>query len=269
MGTVVVVGSVNIDLVSHVERHPEPGETLLGSDLVRSPGGKGANQALAAARAGASVVLVGRVGDDADGEAYVAGLRERDVDVGELRTTEGSPTGAALIVVSSAGENTIVVAPGANARLDEADVDAVADTIAAADVLLVQLEVPLECVLRAVEVARQGGTRVVLNPSPVQDLPDTLLDAADPLVVNEHEAQQLGRDDACTTLGSQGATWHGARATPPPVDVVDTTGAGDVFAGTLAAHLASGADDEAALRAAVEASAQATTWDGAQGWSLR
>ncbi|MGH3425691.1 MAG: ribokinase [Nocardioidaceae bacterium] len=266
---VVVVGSLNIDLVVGVERHPGPGETVLGGELTRLPGGKGANQALAAARAGAAVHLVGRVGDDADGQTYLAGLAGSGVDVTHVRQTPDATTGTALITVADSGENTIVVAPGANGWVRPSDVDDADGTIRAADVLLVQLELPMDTVVRAVEVARRAGVRAVVNASPVRDVPGALLDAADPVIVNEPEARALGLSDACVTLGARGARWGGRRADPPPVEVVDTTGAGDVFAGTLAARLAEGRTAGEALWSAVDASAAATTWRGAQGWQLR
>ncbi|QMW68370.1 ribokinase [Mumia sp. ZJ1417] len=268
VGTVVVVGSLNVDLVTTVARHPEPGETVLGGDLVRLRGGKGANQALAARRAGASVAMIGRVGDDADGRAYRAAMSDAGVDVTHLHLTPAAPTGTALIVVDEAGENSIVVAPGANARLDAADVEAAREMIATADVVLVQLEIADEAVRAVAGVAARAGTRLVVNASPVRDLPAEVLRQADPVVLNEHEAAAYGLatggDAVCVTLGGRGATWGEATATPPPVLPVDTTGAGDAFAGALAAALAARVPREEALRAAVDAGAEATTWPGAQ-----
>ncbi|WP_262852008.1 ribokinase [Mumia quercus] len=267
-GAVVVVGSLNVDLVTSVARHPSPGETVLGSDLVRLRGGKGANQALAARRAGAGVTMVGRVGDDGDGEAYRSALAEAGVDVTFLQTTPGVPTGTALIVVDPTGENAIVVAAGANARLEADDVRSARAALEGADVVLVQLEIGDEAVRAVAEVAATTGTRLVLNASPVRDLPRSLLAQADPVVVNEHEAQAFGLsgadDGVCVTLGGRGATWGGTTVPAPRVAAVDTTGAGDAFAGALASALAAGAGREDALRAAVAAGAEATTWSGAQ-----
>lgn len=267
-GAVVVVGSLNVDLVTRVDRHPSPGETVLGSDLVRLRGGKGANQASAARRAGAAVTMVGRVGDDADGQAYRAALADVGIDVTSLEPTPGVPTGTALIVVDPAGENAIVVAPGANARLGADDVRAAGAVIEHADVVLVQLEIGDEAVRAVAEVAAAAGTRLVLNASPVRELPRSLVEQADPVVVNEHEAQAYGLngadDGVCVTLGSRGARWGGTTVPAPHVRAVDTTGAGDAFAGALAAALAAGDGREAALRAAVAAGAEATTWSGAQ-----
>ncbi|MGH1562798.1 PfkB family carbohydrate kinase [Mumia sp. DW29H23] len=264
VGRVVVVGSLNVDLVTEVDRHPSPGETVLGGDLVRLRGGKGANQALAAARAGAEVAIVGRVGDDADGRAYRDALVAAGVDVTHLTTTPDAPTGTALIVVDAEGENTIVVAPGANARLTPADVHGAAATIRAADAVLVQLEIGQDTVETVAEIASEARTRLVLNASPVRPLPPSLLALADPVVVNEHEARAYDAASTCVTLGARGARWGEETASPPPVDPVDTTGAGDAFAGALAAALASGEDRAGALRAAVAAGAEATRWVGAQ-----
>jgi ribokinase len=271
-GRVVVVGSLNVDVVATVERHPQSGETVLGSGLHRWPGGKGANQAVAAAEAGAAVVLVGCVGDDADGVAYLAGLTARGVDATAERQVSG-PTGTALVVVDRDGENTIVVVPAANAEVSADDLDDLA--LGPEDVVLLQLEIPLPVVEAAVNRAGAAGARVVLNLAPFAQLPADLLDACDPVVVNEHESATLTRRPASllVTLGPRGARWE-RRGDPievdaPQVEVVDTTGAGDMFAGTLAAALASGAAPRAAVGAAVEAAARSVTRPGAQGgWTL-
>lgn len=269
MGTVCVVGSLNIDLVTKVAAHPAPGETVRGAGLDRLPGGKGANQAVAAARAGARSVLCGRIGPD--GADYRTGLVRRGVDCDGVLVVD-SPTGHALIAVDERGENTIIVVAGANAELDTDGVDRHRTAIAGADVLLLQLEIPTEAVLRAAAVARAAGVRVVLNPSPWRLPPAELSAVADPLIVNEHEAAALPADTAgsvCVTLGGRGARW-GELTAPAPSDVrvVDTTGAGDSFAGALAAALAAGAAREEALRSAVAAGTEACTWPGAQGWRL-
>jgi ribokinase len=269
VGTVCVVGSLNIDLVTTVETHPQPGETVRGTGLDRLPGGKGANQALAAARAGARTLLCGRIG--ADGTGYRDGLAERGVDCAGVRTVADTPSGHALIAVDGHGENTIIVIPGANAALTPADVDGHAAAISAADVLLLQLEIPMAAVLRAAEVARRAGVRVLLNPSPWSVPPAELLAVADPLVVNEHEAARLpagGAGSVCVTLGDRGARWGELTAPAVPGDVVDTTGAGDSFAGALAAALAAGESEADALRLAIAAGTEACGWAGAQGWRL-
>jgi ribokinase len=267
---VTVLGSVNIDLVATAAARPAPGETVLGTGFSTGPGGKGSNQAIAAARAGASVRFLGAVGDDLFAAQLRRALTGAGVDTTGLRQVAG-PSGVAVIVVDGSGENSIVVVGGANAAVrDLTDLDLAA--IADADVLLCQLELPLEVVVAAARQARSAGTTVFLNPSPVQPLPDELLDAVDVLIVNETEARQLG--DAVldrvphlvTTLGARGATLRGPdggthHATPPPVQVVDTTGAGDAFAGTLAASWPSDAGD--ALDRACAAGALATTRLGA------
>jgi ribokinase len=269
VGTVCVVGSLNIDLVTTVAGHPAPGETVRGRGLDRLPGGKGANQALAAARAGARTLLCGRIGTD--GTGYRDGLTERGVDCTGVHVVPGTPSGHALIAVDEHGENTIIVIAGANAALDAAEVDRHADAIASADVLLLQLEIPMPGVLRAAELAGRAGTRVLLNPSPWSPPPAELLAVADPVVVNEHEDRQLPADGArsvCVTLGARGARWGEHTAWGGDVRVVDTTGAGDSFAGALAAALAAGVDDAGALRLAVAAGGAACGWAGAQGWRL-
>jgi ribokinase len=268
VGTVCVVGSLNIDLVTTVEAHPRPGETVRGTGLDRLPGGKGANQALAAARAGARTLLCGRIG--ADGTAYRDGLAYRGVDCSGVHTVADTPSGHALIAVDGHGENTIIVIPGANAALTATEVADHADAISSADVLLLQLEIPMPAVLRAAEVARQAGVRVLLNPSPWSVPPAELLAVADPLVVNQHEAEQLpsGVASVCVTLGDRGARWGELTADAPQGDVVDTTGAGDSFAGALAAALAAGETEAEALRRAVAAGTDACAWVGAQGWRL-
>lgn len=185
---VTVVGSLNMDLVVRVERHPRPGETLLGSDVERHPGGKGGNQAVAAARLGAAVRMVGRVGDDGFGAELRAALERDRVDVTEVRTA-ARPTGVALIQVDAAGQNTIVVAPGANATLAPDDLAAGAFDGAAA--VLLQLEVPLETVLRAARMGRERGARVLLNNAPARALTDADLADVDVLLVNESEAASV------------------------------------------------------------------------------
>jgi ribokinase len=292
---VVVVGSLNQDITVSADRRPDGGETVLGSWVATASGGKGGNQAVAAARAGARVAMVGCVGADAAGEALLAGLRAAGVDAGAVRRLDDTSSGTALIVVDATGENSIVVVPGANTRLSAADVELALGAPALAGVaggesergaegavVLAQLEVPEEAVVAA---ARAAG-RFVLNASPVRPLPQALLEAADPLIVNAGEAAaiagsesddpaalaaaalDLGVRSIVITLGARGARWTtpewSIERAAPTVDVVDTTGAGDVFAGTLAARLSAGADPEDALDAAVRAGAEAVRWRGAQ-----
>ncbi|OIJ98633.1 ribokinase [Streptomyces sp. MUSC 14] len=282
----LVVGSANADLVIDVERRPAAGETVLGGDLAVHPGGKGANQAVAAARLGADTALLARVGDDGHGRLLLDSLRAADVDtVGVL--VGGAPTGVALITVDPSGDNSIVVSPGANARLTPGDVRAAGSLFHASRVVSAQLEVPLETVT---EVVRQlpPDARFVLNPSPPRPLPAEVLAACDPLIVNEHEARVL-LGDACVseepadwaklllargprsvvvTLGAEGAlVCDSSGVTRVPsvkVDAVDTTGAGDAFTAALAWRLGSGSSPAEAAGYAARVGAAAVTKRGAQ-----
>ncbi|MGW4562055.1 ribokinase [Streptomyces sp. NPDC004561] len=282
----LVVGSANADLVIGVERRPAAGETVLGGDLSVHPGGKGANQAVAAARLGARTALLARVGDDGHGRHALDSLRSAGVDPAGV-LVGGAPTGVALITVDPTGDNSIVVSPGANARLTPRDVRAAGSLLHASRVVSAQLEIPVETV---VEVVRSlpAGTRFVLNPSPPRPLPAEVLAACDPLVVNEHEARViLGADRAggdpedwarllpaegprsvVVTLGAAGAlVCDGSGVTRVPsveVDAVDTTGAGDAFTAALAWRLGSGAALAEAAAYAARVGAAAVTRRGAQ-----
>lgn len=277
MPSVIVVGSANIDQVFSVERIPSPGETVLSTGSSTARGGKGQNQAVAAARAGASTVLIAAVGADGFGELTVRGLIDDGIDVSRLRTTDAA-TGTALIAVDRGGENTIIVEAGANRLLTGLDpVDAQA--IAAASVLAMQLEIPLQTVVEAAMIARGAGTTVLLNAAPILDLPGELLASVDVLVVNEHEAAHLGGGRPAAdltelvpavvvTLGADGAVLYrrGAgelRVAAPSVTAVDATGAGDTFCGAFAAALAEELPIEAALRFAVVAASLSVEHHGA------
>lgn len=271
MGRVVVVGSLNVDLVTHVRRHPESGETVRGVGLLRLAGGKGANQAVAASAAGAAVVMVGCVGSDEAGSAYVARLLALGIDVAAIRVVADCPTGHALVAVDDAGENTIVVVSGANAAVTVDDLG-VLESVGPGDIVLLQLEVPLEVVTTAVRRASAKGARVVLNLSPYAALPPGVVAVADPLVVNEHEALLLADSEAMpasvlVTFGAAGASWDGDQVNGPVVegpDVLDTTGAGDAFCGSLCAALVAGAGRREALGAALAGGAEAVRHLGAQ-----
>jgi len=281
---VVVVGSINADLTVRVPRHPRPGETLLGSGGAVTAGGKGANQAVAAALQGADVALVGAVGEDPYAAPATAILERSGVDLSAVQQVEG-PTGLAVITVDEAGENTIVVLPGANAQVD---VGAHAELIGAAQVVLLQGEIPAEGFAEVVRLARG---RVVVNLAPVIDVPVDALLAADPLLANEHEAglilEMLGAGIASEdpedliaalidagfptvvlTLGARGALVAGPEGTTPiptpQVRAVDTVGAGDAFAGALVARLVAGDDLVAAAEHAARVGAFAVTREGAQ-----
>ncbi len=266
---VCVVGSANLDLVATADRIPRPGETVLGSDYAEHAGGKGLNQAVAAARSGARVAFVGCVGDDDAGRRMREVLAADDIDAA-LLTTGAAPTGRALIIVDADGENSIVVVPGANHEVRAPD------PLPTAAVLLCQLEVPLDQVLVAVVAARAAGATTVLNPAPAAALPADLVAACDVIVPNEHEVELLGGPAALlamgcravvVTRGGSGVDIHtddGCHHSPAfEVDVVDTTGAGDAFCGALAARLAAGDALADAVRWAAGAGALATTRMGA------
>ncbi|SCE65578.1 PfkB family carbohydrate kinase, partial [Micromonospora chokoriensis] len=247
---VAVVGSANMDLVGMAPALPKRGETMLGTDFMMVPGGKGANQAVAAARAGASCSFLGAIGSDAFGVTLKARMTAAGVDTSHLRVAYGT-SGVALVMVNAQGENAILVTPGANDALVDLTGDELA-TVGVADVLVAQLEIPVSTVTAAAVAARAAGTRVILNAAPARDLPPELLASVDLLVVNEGEARTLagrGRDDpralldltprAVLTLGGEGA-WYvdrdGTEVHVPavPVDVVDSTAAGDAFTAALA-----------------------------------
>src|SRR5215217_3187162 len=282
MPTVLVTGSINVDLVVHADRLPNAGETVTGGRFERGGGGKGANQAVAAARAGATVTLIGAVGDDELGAQALAELHAAGVGVDAVRTLAGAATGVALIVVDRDGDNLIAVASGANHALAGADVRA---TGAAPDCVLVSFEVPDEPVLAAGRLARAAGCPLVVNPAPARPLSAALRELNPIVTPNLPEARQLTvaedpeaaaralRDQTgapvAITLGPRGALVvddAGTLLVPAPaVEVVDTTGAGDVFNGTLAAALADGAELRAAAATAVGAAARAVTRPGARG----
>ena len=266
-GRVIVLGSLNVDLVARVDRLPRPGETVSAiAPVQRLAGGKGGNQAVAAAAAGAQVVMVGAVGDDEPGRAYTVRLSARGI-FPRLAIAFGVPTGTAYVWVDEEGENAIVVAPGANAHVRAAVSDLTPD-----DLLLCQLEVPVEVVEEAVHTAAAAGARVVINAAPYAVLPPDVLALADPLIVNEHEAGLLADSgemppSLLVTFGAAGAIWDGERVDGIPVpaqEVLDTTGAGDAFCGALAAALVRGDDRATALRWAVRAGADAVRRVGAQ-----
>ncbi len=271
MGRVLVLGSLNVDLVTSVERHPRPGETVLGDGLSRLAGGKGANQAVAARAAGVEVTMVGCVGADAGGAAYRKRLAGRGIDVAHVRTVSGEPTGTALIAVSDDAENAIIVVPGANAALDDREVEAV-ESLTVGDVLLLQLEVSLPVVCRAARRAAARGVRVVINIAPYAALPADVIALADPVIANEHEAVALAESGAVpgsllVTYGANGTSWNGrtwSAQSVPRHQVLDTTGAGDAFCGALAAALALGHHESHAMDAALAAGASAVRRVGAQ-----
>jgi ribokinase len=261
-----VVGSINLDLFVRTTRLPQPGETVLGNGFTQAGGGKGANQAVAAARLGLSVRLVAAVGEDAYGNQLVDDLAREGVDVSCVRRLSGSQTGTALIVVDQVGENTIVVSPGANLQLSLDGIE-----LADPDAVLCQLEVPVEVVARA---AQRSRGLFCLNASPMTDLPGELVSRCDLVIVNESEYKSAGGQlDGCRlvalTQGASGAVLlrqgsEIARAKSPSVDAVDTVGAGDAFAAAMVAGLITHGDPVAALELACRAGALAVTRNGAQ-----
>ena len=287
--SVAVVGSYNIDQTIRVPRIPAAGETIIGSGFTSGSGGKGANQALAAARAGAAVTFVARVGRDPVTEAAFADLAGEGVCTEHVFRDPKEATGRAWIVVDTGGENAIVVAPGANARLLPGDIEAAAEAIEAAEVLLLQLEIPMETVVAAARIAHGAGTTVILNPAPARALGPELLRYVDIITPNVIEAEmitgirpgddaalaavsrrlrEMGGRDSLITLGARGVfvSRDGGTCRVPayPVEAVDTTGAGDVFTGCLAAFLPGRGDLCEAARLAAAAAAISVTRPGAQ-----
>jgi ribokinase len=299
-GRVLVVGSLNADLVVRTARLPGPGETVTGSDLVIVPGGKSSNQAAAVGKLGGEVAILGCVGDDGNGAMLLASLQDSGVDTSQVRVLSSVATGSAMIAVDDAGENCIIVSPGANGRLTAGDVDAATEFFAEADeraVLTLCLEVSIEAVKAAARNARERGATVLLNISPYQQVGSDLLDLVDVLLVNNHELADLtGQADVdalgdwagvigataaalgdsgprtiVVTLGSDGARiidldagTASAQIPSPKVKPVDTTGCGDAFLAALAFRLAQGDDLDEACAFAVRVGAYAATGEGAQ-----
>jgi ribokinase len=297
-GHIVVVGSLNADLTIYCDRLPRPGETVHGTGFAVNPGGKSANQAVAASLLGGAVSLIGAVGDDSNGEMLLSSAAGAGVDISHVRTSHSAATGVAVIAVDAQGENNIIIAAGANGTLAPADVAAAADEFDGASVVCLCLEVSLETVEAAARAGHDAGATVLLNPSPYGEIPQGLADLCDVLLVNAHEASlflgsdvpEADADDAAwgqvrqrfaqrglqrvvVTLGANGSvvldstagTVDGVtRIAPSRVNAVDTTGAGDAFTGAVAARLAAGDPLVAAAAFASVAGALAATRKGTQ-----
>lgn len=286
---IVVIGSCNTDMVISMERLPLPGETLIGGDFFMNLGGKGANQAVAAARLGGNVALIAKVGADSFGSKAVEQYSSDGIDIRYVAVDEGYPSGVALIMVDKHGENCIAVSSGANARLGAKDVDRAKVLIAEADILLMQLEVPLVTVEYAAHIAKQAGKKVVLNPAPAHPLPESLLRCLYLLVANETEAELLsgvqitdmdsvaratdvlcakGIENVVITLGSKGAfiqergSYH--QIPGHKVKSIDATAAGDTFCGAVCVALAEGKSLTEAVKFANRCAAITVTRMGAQ-----
>lgn len=291
MGKVVVIGSSNTDMVVTSAKMPLPGETVMGNEFDIIPGGKGANQAVAAARAGGEVTFIAKVGNDDFGKKAVEGYKKDKIDTSNILIDPLKPSGVAVIIVDeTTGQNSIVVAPGSNGNLLLEDILKLEEIIASADVLLVQLEIPIETVKVALEIARKGGVKTILNPAPAQFLSDELLGLVDIITPNETETQLIigidpsnendiqnaasqllkkVNDSVLITLGSKGVYYqskNGNDAFVPAtkVNAVDSTAAGDVFNGYFAAALSSGVEFQEAINLANKAAAISVTRKGAQ-----
>lgn len=287
MPDIIVVGSLNADLVVRAPRFPGPGETISGEDLQIIPGGKGANQAVAAARQGASVAMVGRVGNDSFGPELIDNLRRNHVDTSHVQVDSQSATGTAIIVVAANGQNNIVLSPGGNGRVSPADVESV--PFSGHKLLLLQLEIPIETVAAAARRAKASGVRVLLNPAPAYSLPEELISLSDFLLPNESELSLLanqpvadpasaekaarvllerGAQTVIVTLGANGALIVSREITKHipsfQVKAVDTTAAGDAFIGGFASALLQNKPLEAAVRYGCACGALAATKFGAQ-----
>lgn len=289
MADIVVLGSLNMDLVVRAERIPRPGETVPGEGFATIPGGKGANQAAAAARLGGDVAMIGRVGNDSFGGLLLENMRSQGVDVSHITRDPQAASGIAMITIDARGENAIVIAPGANGRVNVEDVHTARDLLAQARYLIMQFEIPLPVVRQAIALAQELGVRVILNPAPARPVEPDFVRGVYCLVANESEAQllsgvevaglpsakrageallNLGVPVAIITLGAQGAllvTAEGSIHVPARrVEVVDTTAAGDAFIGGLTVALLQGFPLVEAVRYATCAGTLATTVLGAQ-----
>jgi ribokinase len=288
MKKIIVVGSANTDMVVKIDKFPLPGETILGGTFFMNAGGKGANQAVATSRMGGKVTLVTKVGNDIFGKQTIVGLKNENIDTDYVFIDEGAPSGTALIMVNEEGENCIVVAPGANANLLPLDIEKVKN-ISEAEIILMQLEIPMETIAFVAKNAKANNQKVVINPAPAQKLDDELLNGLFLITPNETEASLLtgitvhdeatasqaaemflskGVQNVIITLGKQGAYFQNdilkLKINAPIVQVLDTTAAGDTFSGALTVAITEKMDWEKAIKFAVEAASISVTRLGAQ-----
>lgn len=286
---VAVFGSINMDLVVRTPRFPIPGETLFGTTFFTAPGGKGANQAVACARLGSPTYIFGRVGSDAFGDILLDSMKSNSVDIRFVQKDALQPTGTALIAINDESENTIIVIPGANQSVDHRDISLLESILPQVNILLLQLEVPINSVVAAARTARQHGIRVILDPAPAAKIPDELYGLVDFITPNEVEAailtgfqlrdsksiqkaanvlQEKGASQVIIKLGSNGAYWSGPESAAfipaYPVKAVDTVAAGDAFNGALGAALSEGLTESQAVRWGMAGGALSTTKQGAQ-----
>jgi len=288
MGKICVTGSLNMDLVIHTPKLPVMGETVIGSGFMTIPGGKGANQAIAAARLGGDVTMIGHVGDDAFGNSLKQNLQVNGVDVRHVKIMRNIPTGIAVIVIKD-GDNFIILDPGANFTITAKDIIEAENVIRESDILLLQMEIPQEAIEQAVDIAKQYGVKVLLNPAPARNMPDNFLAKVDVFIPNESECELItgmalksindageavkylrgkGIDQVIVTLGSRGVVYNnGNQILHKPahkVTVVDTTAAGDSFTGALAVALTDGKSIDEAVDFANAAGALTVMKMGAQ-----
>ncbi len=283
---ILVVGSINMDLVTITKRTPAIGETIIGKDFKMIPGGKGANQAVAAARMGAEVAFIGCVGDDIYGDKLLEALRDESININGITRVNNIPTGIANIIVDEKANNSIIVVPGANSKVHAENINANMELIDWCDIIILQLEIPLETVMKCIEEGKKRGKTIIFNPAPVQKLNEEIFKYIDYLIVNEIEAKQISETDeedhfklvekllnigfrnVIMTVGEKGVLFNensGIKYIPAiKVNAIDTTAAGDSFVGTFATSLGNGADKDISIHDAVRAAAITVTRIGAQ-----